>query len=61
MNPGILQDFSRHIISITSRTGIGGISYQEYQILVQELVDAFRDPVNRPLSGEVLSWLGVHI
>ena len=55
------RNISLHIISITSRTGIGGISYQEYQILVQELVDAFRDPVNRPLSGEVLSWLGVHI
>lgn len=46
-----------HVISVSSRSGIGGIGYQTYNTLVQEIVDAFRDPMNNQLSSEVLGWL----
>mmetsp|Transcript_79432 Transcript_79432/g.131471 ORF Transcript_79432/g.131471 Transcript_79432/m.131471 type:complete len:93 (+) Transcript_79432:2-280(+) len=51
------RSINLHIISLSSRSGIGGIGYQTYNTLVQEIVDAFRDPMNSQLSSEVLAWL----
>eukprot|EP00435_Cladocopium_sp_Y103_P035762 s931_g9.t1 len=51
------RSINLHIISVSSRSGIGGIGYQTYNTLIQEIVDAFRDPMNSQLSSEVLGWL----